>query len=65
MILKIDFEKACDDSVNWNFSRRSFGQKRVWEALISWIMSTIMNGKVCININRENGPYFRTHRGLR
>jgi hypothetical protein len=21
--------------------------------------------KVCININRENGPYFKTHRGLR
>ena len=24
-----------------------------------------MGGKVCVNINEENGPYFKTHRGLR
>lgn len=28
-------------------------------------MSTVKSGKVCININGENGPYFRNHRGLR
>ena len=28
-------------------------------------MSTVQNGKVCININGVNGPYFKTHRGLR
>lgn len=27
-------------------------------------MSTVKGGKVCININRKNSPYFRTHRGL-
>lgn len=25
----------------------------------------MQNGKVCININGENGPCFKTHRGLR
>ena len=28
-------------------------------------MSTIQGGRVCININGQNGPYFKTHRGLR
>jgi hypothetical protein len=28
-------------------------------------MSTVQNGKVCINTSGVNGPYFKTHRGLR
>jgi len=28
-------------------------------------MSTVRGGKVCIDINGENGSYFTTHRGLR
>lgn len=31
------------------------------EPLSSWIMSTVRGGKVCINLNGENGPYFKTH----
>jgi len=30
-----------------------------------WIMSTVKGGRVCVNINGENGNYFKTHRGLR
>jgi len=30
-----------------------------------WIMSTVKGGRVCININDENGLYFKTHRGSR
>lgn len=32
---------------------------------ISWVMSTIREGRVCINVNGERGSYFRTYRGLR
>ena len=28
-------------------------------------MSTVKGGRVCVNINGENGNYFKTHRGLR
>ena len=41
-------------------TRKGFDPK-----LKHWIMSTIKGGKVCINISGENGPYFKTHRGLR
>ena len=40
--------------------RKGFDDK-----LRSWIMSTIKGGKVCVKINGANGPYFKTHRGLR
>jgi hypothetical protein len=32
---------------------------------ISWVMSTVRDGKVCINVNGERSPYFKTFRGLR
>jgi hypothetical protein len=35
------------------------------DKLRGWIMSTLKGGRVCININGENSPYFKTHRGLR
>jgi len=28
-------------------------------------MSTIRGGRICVNVNGENGNYFKTHRGLR
>ena len=40
-------------------TRKGFDSK-----LKHWIMSNIKGGKVCININGANGPYFKTHRGL-
>jgi hypothetical protein len=63
VIIKIDFEKAYD-SIKWEFvedvlKRKGFGQR-----LTNWIMNTVREGRVCININGENGPYFKTHRGL-
>lgn len=32
---------------------------------ISWVMKTVKEGRVCINVNGERSPYFRTFRGLR
>lgn len=29
------------------------------------VMQTVKGGKVCININGRNGPYFKTYRALR
>lgn len=40
--------------------RKGFNNK-----LRGWIMKTIKGGKVCVNINGENNPYFKTYRGLR
>lgn len=64
VILKIDFEKAYD-SVKWSFVREVLLKKGFNDQLVNWIMSIVEGGKVCININGENGPYFKTHRGLR
>jgi hypothetical protein len=32
---------------------------------INWVMKTVKEGKVCINVNGERSDYFRTFRGLR
>lgn len=64
VILKIDFKKAYD-SVKWDFVEKVLRKKGFDEKVIGWIMSTVKGGKVCININGENRPYFKTHRGLR
>ena len=63
VLLKIDFEKA-HDSIRWDFVEKVLQRKGFDDRLIRWIMSTVRGG-VCININGENGGYFRTHRGLR
>jgi len=31
---------------------------------IAWVMKTVQEGKVCINVNGERSEYFRTFRGL-
>ena len=64
VLFKIDFEKAYD-SISWDFVEEVLTRKGFDHKLKHWIMSTIKEGKVCININGENGPYFKTHRGLR
>ena len=64
VVFKIDFEKAYD-SVNWSFVEEVLTKKGFGEKSRHWIMSTIRGGKVCVNINGENGNYFKTHRGLR
>jgi hypothetical protein len=38
------------------------GFPRTW---ISWVMKIVKDGKVCINVNGERSPYFKTFRGLR
>lgn len=64
VIFKIDFEKAYD-SVRWSFIEEVMIRKGFCSKLRGWIMKTIEGGKVCVNINGENSPYFKTHRGLR
>lgn len=64
VIFKIDFEKAYD-SVRWDFIDEVLEMKGFEKKVKDWIMSTVKGGRVCININGENGPYFKTHRGLR
>ena len=64
VIFKIDFEKAYD-SINWGFVEEVLTRKGFDPKFKHWIMSTVRGGKVCVNVNGENGSYFRTHRGLR
>ena len=64
VIFKIDFEKAYD-SIHWDFVEDILGKKGFDQQLRQWIMGYVRGGKVCININGENGSYSTTHRGLR
>ena len=64
IVFKIDYEKAYD-SINWKFVEEVLERKGFDQKLKNWTISTVRGGRVCININGENGPYFKTHRGLR
>lgn len=62
--MKIDFEKAYD-RVRGDFVEDVMKGKGFPDLWISWVMSTIRNGRVCINVNGERSSYFITYRGLR
>jgi hypothetical protein len=64
LVLKIDFEKAYD-RVRWDFLEKTMRGKGFPQKWISWVTQTIREGQVCINVNGERSPYFRTFRGLR
>jgi len=49
----------------WDFVEEMMTSKGFYQKLRDWIMSSVRGGRVCININGQNGPYFKTHRGLR
>lgn len=53
------------DSVKWSFLEELVVRKDFDQQVNSWIMSTVTDGSVCINVNGENEPYFKTHRRLR
>jgi hypothetical protein len=64
LILKLDFEKAYD-RVRWSFLEQFMKGKGFPLTWISWVMKTVKGGKVCVNVNGERSPYFKTFRGLR
>lgn len=64
LILKIDFEKAYD-RVRWDFLEEVMRGKGFPNQWINWVMQTVEGGKVCVNVNGERSPYFRTFIGLR
>jgi hypothetical protein len=64
LVLKIDFKKAYD-RVRWDFLEKVMKGKGFPMKWINWVMSTVRNGRVCINVNGERSDYFRTYRGLR
>jgi len=64
LVLKIDFEKAYD-RVHWSFLEQVMVGRGFPARWINWVMSTVKDGKVCINVNGERSPYFKTFRGLR
>ena len=62
--MKIDFEKAYD-RVSWVFLEKVLIGRGFPHKWINWVMRTIKGGQVCVNVNGERSPYFRTFRGLR
>ena len=64
LILKIDFEKACD-RVRWDFLEEILVGRGFPPLWIKWVMDTVKGGRVCVNVNGERSSYFRTYRGLR
>lgn len=65
MILKIAYFDKAYDIIHWEFIEEAMIRKGFDDNLRGWIVSTIKGGKVCVNINEKNSPYFKTHRGLR
>jgi hypothetical protein len=60
LVLKIDIEKSYD-RVRWTFLEQVMIEKGFPKEWISWVKGE----KVCVNVNGERSPYFRTFRGLR
>jgi hypothetical protein len=63
VIFKIDFEKAYD-KVRWDFVQEVMDRKGFPNSWIRKTMCTIQGGRVCINVNGERAPFFRTFQGL-
>jgi hypothetical protein len=52
LILKIDFQKAYD-RVRWDFLEKVMIGKGFPQKWISWVMKTVKEVKVCINVSGE------------
>ena len=57
--------RSAYDKIQWNFLKDVPRKKGFDEKWIDWISLAVETGKVCININGEQGEYFRTFKGLR
>lgn len=64
LILKIDFEKAYN-RVSWAFLEQVLTGRVFPEKWIGWVMQTVKGRQVCVNVNGERSPYFKTFRGLK
>jgi hypothetical protein len=64
ILFKIDFEKAYD-KVKWEFVQEVLCRKGFPLKWIQQTISTVQGGRVCINVNGDRTPYFRTYQGLR
>jgi hypothetical protein len=52
LILKIDFEKSYDKD-RLEFLADVTKTKKIPDRWCDWVMSTVDNGKVCVNVNGE------------
>jgi hypothetical protein len=63
IILKLDFEKAYD-KVHWDFLEEVLILKEFPGRWSEWIKQVAQGGRVSIDVNIEQGKYFRTFKGL-
>lgn len=63
LIMKIDFEKAYD-KVRWEFLAEVLKSKFFPDKWTNMVMSTVENGKVCVNINGKRSKLFKTFRRI-
>jgi len=64
VILKLDFEKACD-KVNWVFVQQALRMKGFSPVWCKWIEEVVSRGNVGVKVNEEIGHNFQTRKGLR
>ena len=64
IMFKIDFEKAFN-KIKWPFLLQILEMKGFPSKFNDLFMKIVSGGKIGIKVNGENGPYFRTHQGLR
>jgi hypothetical protein len=57
IVLKLNFEKACD-KVHWGFLMRCLRLRGFYEKWCRWIENVLHNGTVTVKVNGIVGPYF-------
>jgi hypothetical protein len=64
VILKLNFEKACD-KVKWDLLQQTLRIKGFFEKWCHWINQIVSKGSVGVKVNDNIGRYFQTKKGLR
>lgn len=64
IILKLDFEKACD-KVNRDFLFNCLKIRGFNNTWCGWIRKVVTGGAVSVKLNEKTEPYFVSHKGIR
>ena len=62
--MKVDLYKAFD-SVHWDFIKEILNALKFSPLFTQWVMSSISSVQFAININGQQGEFFKGKRGLK